>query len=153
MQYATFAERAQAASLLHDRGVQPICSVPFILLFIGYDGQYYLCCSDWKKEVALGSVFDTSFAAVTQAKLQAVTTGEPICKNCNHDPVNRLTDALRTNTETGNHDQKAIDQLIDSIVHNDTTSRAVAATLQTLEPHQHTPPRKLIPLTVQATTD
>ena len=153
MQYATFAERAQAASLLQDRGVQPICSVPFILLFIGYDGQYYLCCSDWKKEVALGSVFDTSFAAVTQAKLQAVTTGEPICKNCNHDPINRLTDALRTNTETGNHDQKAIDQLINSIVHNDTTGRAVAATLQTLEPHQHTPPRRLIPLTVQATTD
>jgi MoaA/NifB/PqqE/SkfB family radical SAM enzyme len=153
MQYATFAERAEAAALLDARGVQPVCSVPFVLLFIGYDGQYYLCCSDWKKEVALGSVFETSFAAVTNAKLEHVSTGEPICKSCNHDPVNRLTDALRTATETGVRDDAMLDGLIDSIVENDATGRAVAAELETLEAQYHaTPARRLIPLTVQATT-
>ena len=152
MQYATFAERADAVAMLDARDVQPICSVPFVLLFIGYDGQYYLCCSDWKKEVALGSVFDTSFVAITQAKLQHVSTGDPICKSCNHDPVNRLTDALRANTETGVNDTRAIETLIDGIVENDATGRAVAAILEPLEPqYRSASGSRLIPVTIDTT--
>ena len=155
MQYASFPERSEAVSLLEARDVQPICSVPFTLLFIGYDGQYYLCCSDWKKEVGLGSVFDTSFAAVSRAKLEHVTTGEPICKNCNHDPINRLTDVLRGSRDDGARDEVVIDHLIDNIVDNDATGRAVAAQLETLEPQFFVKaPRRLIPVTGEvASTD
>jgi hypothetical protein len=46
-----------------------LCGAPFAYLFIGYDGQYYLCCSDWKKETPMGSVFDESFHSVTAKKL------------------------------------------------------------------------------------
>jgi MoaA/NifB/PqqE/SkfB family radical SAM enzyme len=149
MQYSSFAERAEALSMLGSRGVQPACPVPFVLLFIGYDGQYYLCCSDWKKEVGLGSVFDTSFAAIAAAKLEHVSTGEPICKSCNHDPVNQLTDALRTAAETGIRDDAALGRLIDGIVEGDATGRSVAAKLTALEPQFRVPPQaRLIPLTV-----
>jgi MoaA/NifB/PqqE/SkfB family radical SAM enzyme len=149
MQYASYAERREATALFEQRGVQPICSVPFVLLFIGYDGQYYLCCSDWKKEVPLGSVFDTSFVAITQAKLQHVSTGEPICKSCNHDPINRLTDLLRAGTESGDRDNAAVDRLIGEIIANDTTGREVAASFEPLEPQYHSRrAARVIPVTV-----
>ncbi len=153
MQYASYAERREAGALFETRGVQPVCAVPFLLLFIGYDGQYYLCCSDWKKEVPLGSVFDTSFVAVTGAKLRHVSTGEPICKSCNHDPINRLTDVLRAGAENGNRDQRAIDRLLGELVENDATGRMVAATLQDLEPqYDSARPARLIPVTVTNTS-
>ena len=60
--------------MLQARNVDPVCGAPFVLLFIGYDGQYYLCCSDWKKEVAFGSVFETSFMAIMGDKLERTAT-------------------------------------------------------------------------------
>ncbi len=151
MQYDAFAERSEAMALLQERDVLPVCSVPFTLLFIGYDGQYYLCCSDWKKEVGLGSVFDTSFAAITAAKMQHVSTGEPICKACNHDPVNRLTDAIRTANETGTRDDGALRLLVDGIVDQDASARGAAALLEPLEEQFFVAPaRRLIPVNVRA---
>ena len=94
MQYDAMPERAEALRLLEERGIQPFCVVPFIFLFVGYDGQYYLCCSDWKKEVPLGSVFDHSFHDVVAKKFEHTASRNPICKSCNHDPLNRLTEAL-----------------------------------------------------------
>lgn len=81
----------QAEADLQSRRAHPICAAPFINLFVGYDGRYHLCSSDWRKEVSFGSVFDTSFAAITAEKLARVTTREPICKRCFADPVNQLT--------------------------------------------------------------
>jgi hypothetical protein len=44
----------------------------------GWDGRYYLCSQDWrKKEVAFGSVFETSFAEITAAKLTRVSSRKP----------------------------------------------------------------------------
>jgi hypothetical protein len=40
-------------------------------------------------------VFDRSLLDVTGAKLGHVTTRDPVCKSCNHDPLNRVTDELR----------------------------------------------------------
>lgn len=67
-----------------------ICSAPFMHLFVGYDGHYYLCSSDWRKEVSFGSVFQTSFAAITAAKLARAASREPICKRCSLEPTNLL---------------------------------------------------------------
>ncbi len=94
MQYNGSPDQAQAADMLREAQVRPICAVPFVFLFVGYDGQYYLCCSDWKKEVPLGSVFDASFVDVAEAKLRHVTSRRPICHACNHDPVNSIADEL-----------------------------------------------------------
>jgi MoaA/NifB/PqqE/SkfB family radical SAM enzyme len=96
MQYEQYPERAAAEALVAARTEgQAICTVPFNTVFIGYDGQYYLCCSDWKKEVPLGSVFDESVFSVMEDKLTHVLSREPICKTCNLDPVNRVIDGLR----------------------------------------------------------
>jgi MoaA/NifB/PqqE/SkfB family radical SAM enzyme len=95
MQYESLPQLEIARERLEARGGSPVCGAPFGYLFIGYDGQYYLCCSDWKKETPMGSVFDESFLSVTGKKLQYVVTREPVCKTCNLDPLNKLTDELR----------------------------------------------------------
>jgi MoaA/NifB/PqqE/SkfB family radical SAM enzyme len=91
MQYEGLQELSEARAMLSETGAPPLCYAPFFFLFIGYDGQYYLCCSDWKKEVPLGSVFDRSFLEITREKLDHVLSREPICKQCNLDPLNQLT--------------------------------------------------------------
>ena len=73
----------------------PICMAPFVFLFIGYDGKYYLCCADWKKEAAYGTVFDAGLADVLGPKLRATRSRELVCHTCNIDPVNILADTLR----------------------------------------------------------
>ena len=77
-----------------DRSGEPelrlICPAPFFHLFIGWDGRYYLCSQDWRKEVPFGSVFETSFAEITAAKLARVLSRKPICVRCTLDPANLL---------------------------------------------------------------
>jgi MoaA/NifB/PqqE/SkfB family radical SAM enzyme len=144
MQYESFPERAQAREILAARNVDPVCLAPFMLLFIGYDGQYYLCCSDWKKEVAFGSVFETSFMAIMGDKLERTTTRTPICKNCNHDPVNRLTEALRARA-AGESDDRTVDGLLEVLIEQDTLSRGVVDELADFAPAAR-PVRRLIPV-------
>jgi MoaA/NifB/PqqE/SkfB family radical SAM enzyme len=117
MQFEGYAELAEARTMLEASGVEPICGAPFIFLFIGYDGNYYLCCSDWKKEVPLGSVFDVSFNDVVRAKLEHVRSREPVCKTCNWDPVNRMTERLREERagDLRPHDKES-DELLEELV-------------------------------------
>ena len=99
MQYQTYGELVQAKTRLVERAGTPLCGAPFFYMFIGYDGQYYLCCSDWEKQAPLGSVFDLSFHEVAKAKLAHLASREPVCKTCNLDPVNKLTEVLRARDE------------------------------------------------------
>jgi MoaA/NifB/PqqE/SkfB family radical SAM enzyme len=143
MQYANFGERRDALALLEARGVQPVCPVPFMLPFIGYDGQFYLCCSDWTKAVPFGSVFETSFVEIAAEKLERVSTREPICKNCNHDPVNELTDRLRGGEKATD---ESIVAYIDALAANDAEVRGVAIAMQEHAPAGGKRPRRLIPI-------
>ncbi len=129
-----------------------MCGTPFGYLFVGYDGNYYLCCSDWKKEVPMGTVFDRSFIELTGDKLRAVVSREPICKTCNLDPLNMLTDELRAISE-GVSDPSRRDEVV--LVSRE-TSRYVADLIEKLDPgvvdrvgdaSAATPPRRLIPVT------
>lgn len=95
MQYDAFPELAQARELLADSAGTPLCGAPFWFLFVGYDAQYYLCCSDWEKQTPMGSIFDTAFLDVVRQKLEHVATRRPVCETCNLDPINRLTEELR----------------------------------------------------------
>jgi hypothetical protein len=114
MQFDEYPQLAEARDMLSASGVEAVCPTPFSFLFIGYDGQYYLCCSDWKKEVPLGSVADTSFADVMLAKLTHARTRQPVCKTCNLDPLNKLTEALRAR-DAGEPDAPDIETLIEKI--------------------------------------
>jgi hypothetical protein len=113
MQYETYAEVSEARALLRDAGVEPVCAAPFLYLFIGYDGQYYLDSSDWKKQVPLGSVFDVSFTDIMATKLAHVRGREAVCKSCTLDPINIITDALRRNAASS--DSQEIRDAIEKI--------------------------------------
>ena len=110
-------ETARARSMIREHGVTLRCGVPFAHPFIGYDGQYYLCSSDWQKQTPMGSVFDYTFLDVMRTKLELVESRQPVCKSCSHDPLNRLADALRdlatgdsTSAETDAHFDAPIEE-------------------------------------------
>ena len=63
----------------------------------------------------MGSVFDTSFLAVTQAKLEYVVSRNPVCKSCNLDPLNRLTEEFRAEAR-GQVPAGSSDSLLESLV-------------------------------------
>ncbi len=95
MDYDDTRRPPEATRLWRDVAGSAACDAPFQFPFIGYDGTYYLCSSDWQKEVSFGSVFDRSIVDVMAEKLRVVTRRTPICAACNHDPLNRLTDLVR----------------------------------------------------------
>ncbi|MEM9257390.1 MAG: radical SAM/SPASM domain-containing protein [Pseudomonadota bacterium] len=114
MQYEQYSEMAQARRELTQNGEQPMCGAPWGYLFIGYDGNYYLCCSDWRKMAGLGSVFDYSFLQISKRKQAMVQSREPVCKTCNHDPINMLTDELRA-MNAGEVSPEKVDKLRQSL--------------------------------------
>jgi hypothetical protein len=102
-----------------------VCPAPFLYLFVGYDGQYYLCCSDWEKQTPLGSIFDKSFMDVAQAKLDLVISRDLVCRTCNLDPINRLTDELRAEAG-GDTPPGSADLVLEEIsAHNALAERAL----------------------------
>jgi MoaA/NifB/PqqE/SkfB family radical SAM enzyme len=125
MQFEQYSEMVRARNELSDNGAQPLCGAPWGFLFIGYDGNYYLCCSDWRKQASLGSVFDNSFLQVTRQKLAMVVSREPVCKTCNHDPINMLTEELRA-LSRGETTEEEVDKLRQSLR---STSREIDAAL------------------------
>jgi MoaA/NifB/PqqE/SkfB family radical SAM enzyme len=150
MQFESFPELAEAKRLLEEQSFTPKCDAPFVFLFIGYDGQYYLCCSDWKKEVPLGSVFDTSFIAIRHMKLAHVCGRDPVCKTCNLDPTNRLVEELRSVSE-GEPDNGRIDKLLAELrIQAEQVQETMAemdGVADLIPPSP--PPRRRIPLTVR----
>ena len=70
MQYGSYPEQAAALARLEGELNGALCAAPFLYLFVGYDGQYYLCCSDWEKKAPLGSIFDNSFVDVVGRKVE-----------------------------------------------------------------------------------
>ena len=151
MQFENYPELAQARTMLEERVGAPLCGAPLAYMFVGYDGQYYLCCSDWKKETPMGSVFDESFQSVTATKLQYVASRELVCKTCNLDPLNGLTEELRAVAD-GESDSTAVDALIESISKSSAAVHQIATGLgfEVPEPSAvSSPARPLIPLRVE----
>jgi MoaA/NifB/PqqE/SkfB family radical SAM enzyme len=125
MQFEAYPQLTKAREILASRGAEvPLCGAPFGYLFIGYDGQYYLCCSDWRKETPMGSVFDESFRSVMDKKMRYVASREPVCKTCNLDPLNMLTDELRAIDE-GEADPDAAAAALQSVLDGNEAVRSV----------------------------
>jgi len=101
----------------------PICPAPFVHLFVGWDGRYYLCSSDWRKEVGFGSVFETSFAAITADKLARVRSRQPICARCTLDPLNLLLQARHAIDPTRS---RPLDVSLQELVENDRRAQVFA---------------------------
>jgi hypothetical protein len=131
MQYEQFPELPEATALLEARPAKPMCVAPFVFLFIGYDGNYYLCCSDWVKETPLGTVFEKSFVDVLGEKARLITTREKVCRTCNHDPANEVTDFLRAN-KAGTLSQEELKAKIDHL--DDVWNLFVVPQLEQLSP-------------------
>lgn len=111
MQYENFPERRLAEQKMKQCGSQWVCPVPYLWVFVGYDGLYYLCCSDWKKEAPMASVFDASMLAITEQKLHHLTSREPVCKTCNHDPLNAVTEMIRA-VDAGDAESAELDSMV-----------------------------------------
>lgn len=131
MQYETRPELAVAERMISDRGGQAMCAVPFFSTFVGYDGNVYLCCSDWKKEAPVASVFDDDVLALGP-KLDLVAGREPVCKTCNLDPLNHLADEIRARDE-GAPDAVDVEALADDFSTHGPTLRAAVARFDALE--------------------
>ncbi len=88
------AHRAEAEALMAAKGVSTLCNLAFVAPFVGWNGQYYICCSDYEKVAPLGSVFDYSLDELDRIKLQSIYQGNPACLKCNYDPVNVVREAM-----------------------------------------------------------
>jgi MoaA/NifB/PqqE/SkfB family radical SAM enzyme len=150
MQYEQFAERRAAEQLMNESGQQWVCPVPYLSVFIGYDGLYYLCCSDWKKESPMASVFEASILAISEQKLVHVTSREPVCRSCNHDPLNAVTDRIR-GVNAGDSSQADLEEMVKTFSSQSAASFAAVASAVQLVPqvrpsHLETRGKRLIPV-------
>ncbi len=146
MQFETLPQLGQARDLVASTG-STLCGAPFIYLFVGYDGQYYLCCSDWKKETPMGSVFDESFRSVMDKKLEYVVSREPVCKTCNLDPLNRITEELRARDD--GHADASVDQALKSVIDEHAAVHSIIDPFGAIVPESvPQPTRRLLPLQV-----
>jgi hypothetical protein len=112
--------------------------------FIGYDGNYYLCSSDWRKEVDLGSVFERRLVDLLEDKAEQVCGASPICRDCTHEPTNAMAHALARAAEARPEDvhrdlAASVEVLVDGLDHFDGCLTA----MRTHVPPAHTPPAAL----------
>lgn len=84
----------EALQALGERGMTSLCSLPFVSVFIGWDGSYYLCCMDWEKTVSLGTVHELSIRELDQRKLDFIALANPLCDACSTNPVNEVREAM-----------------------------------------------------------
>ncbi|MGI9601510.1 MAG: radical SAM/SPASM domain-containing protein [Acidimicrobiales bacterium] len=146
MQYADYPELDEARAMLTDDGGEANCVIPFIYPFIGYDGIYYLCCSDWKKEAPMGDVFERSLADVLHDKYDFVNSRRPVCITCNHDPTNALTDELRA-IGNGVIDDSDLDSFVANLkTQSEAVVRCRQTALDVFGPPQKPAGRRSIPV-------
>lgn len=88
------AHRTEAEELMRKKGVSTLCNLAFTAPFVGWNGQYYICCSDYEKVEPLGSVFDYSLSELDDVKKLSIARGNSACLKCNYDPVNVIREAM-----------------------------------------------------------
>lgn len=104
----------EAVSLLNKKGMTELCSIAFYSVFVGWNGQYYLCCQDWEKTVPLGSIFDHSIEDMDAMKLAHVKVQKGICQTCSMNPINEVREVL-FEVEQGVRGQFAVANKINSL--------------------------------------
>lgn len=154
MQFEQYPEMAEAKDRFAEAKAsgqgEPACFVPFVVPFVGYDGNYYLCCSDWTKEAAFGHVDDVAIADLLAAKLDYTQARRSPCHTCNVDPVNYLTQEIRAEA-TGVAEVGHTDTVVNQMIGAGNEVRRIIDTLGPFtSPVSPTVPddRKLIPVQI-----
>jgi MoaA/NifB/PqqE/SkfB family radical SAM enzyme len=88
------AHRQEAEALMAAKGVSTLCNLAFVAPFVGWNGQYYICCSDYEKIEPLGTVFDYSIFDMDDIKKHSIYRDNQACLKCNYDPVNVVREAM-----------------------------------------------------------
>jgi MoaA/NifB/PqqE/SkfB family radical SAM enzyme len=84
----------EANKILANGKISSLCAAPFRFIFVGWNGQYYICCSDYRKQSPLGSVFEYGIEEMEAIKFEALKGYIPACASCNIDPVNAVREVL-----------------------------------------------------------
>ncbi len=75
--------------------ISTLCDAAFKFLFVGWNGNYYICCNDYKKTTPLGHVSELGFADLNQTKLEWLACGGiDACRQCDLDPTNKVREVL-----------------------------------------------------------
>jgi hypothetical protein len=74
--------------------------------------------------VAFGSVFETSFAAITAAKLTRVSSRKPVCVRCTIDPTNLLRQRRHVADPTRS---SPLGASVEQLTFNDAAARELAS--------------------------
>ena len=85
----------ESIKMLLDQGLSLLCPLPFISVFVGWDGNYYICCQDYEKTSALGTVHEYSIREMDRIKKKHLLANRiEACRNCMFHPVNRVREYM-----------------------------------------------------------
>ncbi|TNF36796.1 MAG: radical SAM/SPASM domain-containing protein [Gammaproteobacteria bacterium] len=84
----------EAREVLEKAGLSTMCYLPFSSIFIGWNGNYYLCCMDWEKTVPVGNVIEHSIQQADELKWEFLQSPSAICNACSVNPVNDICEAM-----------------------------------------------------------
>jgi MoaA/NifB/PqqE/SkfB family radical SAM enzyme len=84
----------EAEAILAENKIDYSCFAPYLFGFIGWDGNYYMCCHDYRKRLPLGSVFEYSIKEIDSMKKKILEKKPSICKNCDIGTTNKIRDIL-----------------------------------------------------------
>lgn len=109
----------EAAGVLEANNLTHVCGVPFVMLFVGWNGQYYLCCNDYRKLTPLGSVFDYSIEQMDVIKKARFFEKEApeACKNCDLDTINKVREVM-FEIEAGEAPASKLGELTSELIRN-----------------------------------
>jgi len=84
----------QAREAIRACGATDVCAVPYKMVFVGWNGNYYICCNDYAKARPLGTVEELGIEELDGVKYAAYREGLEPCRKCNLEPVNAVREAL-----------------------------------------------------------
>ena len=104
----------EAERRIQEHGVSTLCGTPFKWLFVGWNGNYYLCCNDYEKRNPLGTVFDYGIEEMDEIKYRSLALGPRVCRDCDLDPTNKVREKM-FEYENGESEEVDIIRILDTI--------------------------------------
>lgn len=107
----------RAQEILEESGASALCQIPFESILVSWEGFYLLCCQEWEKRMPLGHINEHSVSQVDQVKYRTVAAGNPICRDCDLNPVNAVRERLME-MDDGTSGQGELDALLERFREN-----------------------------------
>ena len=113
--YSSYREKAQ--EIVQQQGFNHSCWATVFLPFIGWDGYYYLCCSDWSKIHKIGHVSTMAWSEVLAKRIELVNSeNATLCGQCEYNIQNRIVDCFEysaTDQDVSNREEMLADIIDD----------------------------------------